>query len=32
MIAYTGARILGFEYGYNPLKIGLVTLVYGIGK
>ena len=32
MVIYTGARTLGFDYGYNPLKIGLVTLAFGIGK
>ncbi|KAK2465780.1 hypothetical protein APHAL10511_002324 [Amanita phalloides] len=31
MVSYTAARTLGFKYGYSPLKIGLVTLVFGIG-
>ncbi|KAK2465777.1 hypothetical protein APHAL10511_002321 [Amanita phalloides] len=30
MLSYTAARTLGFKYGYSPLKIGLVTLVFGI--
>jgi hypothetical protein len=32
MVTYVGARTLEFDYGYSPLSIGLVTLVYGIGK
>jgi hypothetical protein len=32
MVTYTGARTLGSDYGYNPLKIGLVTLAFGIGE
>jgi hypothetical protein len=32
MITYIGARTLGFDYGYDPLKIGLVTLAFGVGK
>ncbi|KAF8621404.1 hypothetical protein AX15_007816 [Amanita polypyramis BW_CC] len=31
MVTYIASRTLGFEYGYNPLKIGLVTLSFGIG-
>ena len=32
MVSYTAARTLGYNYGYDPLKIGLVTLAFGIGK
>ena len=32
MVSYTAARTLGRHYGYDPLKIGLVTLAFGIGK
>ena len=32
MVTYAGARTLGTDYGYNPLKIGLVTLAFGIGE
>jgi hypothetical protein len=31
VIAYTTSRTLGAKYGYNPLKIGLVLLSFGIG-
>ncbi|KAF8999942.1 vacuolar DHA amino acid exporter [Cyathus striatus] len=31
LLAYTTARTLSSKYGYSPLKIGLVTLSYGIG-
>ncbi|THV03488.1 vacuolar DHA amino acid exporter [Dendrothele bispora CBS 962.96] len=31
MIVYTTSRTLERFYGYNPLKIGLVLLAYGIG-
>ncbi|KAF8975377.1 major facilitator superfamily domain-containing protein [Cyathus striatus] len=31
LLTYTTARTLGSKYGYSPLKIGLVTLSYGLG-
>ena len=32
LITYACARTLSASYGYSPLKIGLVTLSFGIGK
>ncbi|KAK7447025.1 hypothetical protein VKT23_014238 [Stygiomarasmius scandens] len=32
MIVYTTSRTLERHYGYNPLKIGLVLLSYGVGS
>ncbi|TFK31058.1 major facilitator superfamily domain-containing protein, partial [Crucibulum laeve] len=31
LIVYTSSRTLSSKYHYNPLKIGLVTLAYGLG-
>ncbi|PFH53304.1 hypothetical protein AMATHDRAFT_137906 [Amanita thiersii Skay4041] len=31
MITYSSSRTLGFQYQFNPLKIGFVILAYGIG-
>ncbi|KAF8817171.1 MFS general substrate transporter [Phlegmacium glaucopus] len=31
LTSYTSARTLSISYGYSPLKIGLVTLSFGIG-
>ncbi|PPQ68752.1 hypothetical protein CVT25_012846 [Psilocybe cyanescens] len=31
-LAYATSRRLGESYGYNPLKIGLVTISYGAGS
>ena len=32
LISYACARTLSTHYGYNPLRIGFVTLSFGIGK
>ena len=32
LLAYASARTLGISYGYSPIKIGFVTLAFGIGK
>ena len=32
MISYSTSRTLSTSYGYSPLKIGFVTLAFGIGK
>ncbi|KAM6493826.1 vacuolar DHA amino acid exporter [Amanita muscaria] len=32
MVTYAAARMLAFGYGYNAMKIGLVTLSFGIGS
>ena len=32
LIAYASSRTLGTAYGYNPIKIGFVTLSLGVGK
>ncbi|EDR07995.1 vacuolar DHA amino acid exporter [Laccaria bicolor S238N-H82] len=31
LVAYTSARSLSMRYHYGPMKIGLVTLAYGLG-
>ena len=32
LITYASSRTLGTAYGYSPIKIGFVTLSFGVGK
>lgn len=32
LVPYTSSRTLSIHYNYEALKVGLVTLAYGVGK